>query len=132
MKKKAQTFHNVYDTKMKRMHWHKDTILHPFMTLCTTRHQTHYSIDTLHVSSNLQASLTNTPSTDMAVLLRLAGQACTSAHTSFFSRNFSPFTRMRGMYCRTSLLHCKQEGNIRSFQCTLGLTCWFIDLQKKM
>ena len=62
---------------------------------------------------SIQASLSNAPcKTELKVFFWLAGHACKSAQTSFFSRNFSPFTRTRGMYCRTSFLHCQHENKI--------------------
>lgn len=40
----------------------------------------------------------------------LALQAWMEAQRSFVSRNFSPLTRMRGPYCKTTLLHCLRNG----------------------
>jgi len=67
---------------------------------------------------SIQASLSNAPcKTELKVFFWLAGHACKSAQTSFFSRNFSPFTRTRGMYCRTSFLHCQHENKISPCHC---------------
>ena len=54
------------------------------------------------------ASLSNAPSeNDPTIFFLPPSHAWTIVHISFFSRYFSPLTRMRGTYCRTNLLHCK-------------------------
>lgn len=45
--------------------------------------------------------------TDLMEGSLLTWHARTAVQISFFSRNFSPFNKIRGVYCKTSLLHCQ-------------------------